>query len=178
MFHESTLKGVWLLSSKIYRDNRGTTNEWFNLSIAPSNFAGIQLSQLIIAESKKNVIRGIHFSGEENPQYKIIKCVQGTILDIVIDLRKESSSFGKYEMFLLDSKEQKTLMIPNGFGHGYQAITKKVIVEYALQTSFRFEDEHVINPFDTDLNIPWRKGKYTLSIKDRTAKNFKQHFNI
>jgi dTDP-4-dehydrorhamnose 3,5-epimerase len=176
IFKESSLKGVWIHSSKVHKDPRGTTNEWFNLTIVPNNFTEIKISQLLTTQSKKNVIRGIHFSGEENPQYKIIKCLHGTILDVVIDLRRNSSSFGKYEIFLLDAKEQKTLMIPNGFGHGYQVISKHAVVQYALQTNFRFEDEHVINPFDIDLNIPWHAGEYILSPKDRNGKNFNQYF--
>jgi len=176
-FKESFMKGVWLYRSEVHLDNRGTTSEWFNSKNAPINFAGITITQLITATSQKDVIRGIHFSSIENPQYKLIKCMQGTILDVVVDLRRDSSTFGKYEMFQLDSTKAETLMVPKGFGHGYQAISDNVIVQYALETNFRFDDEHTINPFDKTLNIPWRGDRHILLNRDRNGKDFNSYFN-
>jgi dTDP-4-dehydrorhamnose 3,5-epimerase len=175
-FKESSLKGIFLRSSKMHLDKRGSTSEWFNSESLPVNFHNLEINQLISAVSKKNVIRGIHFSGENNPQHKIVKCIDGTILDIVIDLRKNSDTFGKHEVFILDSSKPETLFISKGFGHGYQVLSKNAVVVYALQTNFDFKDEYVINPFDAKLNLPWRKGKYTLSNRDSNGKNFDHYF--
>jgi dTDP-4-dehydrorhamnose 3,5-epimerase len=175
-FKKSLLEGVWLYCPKIHLDERGSTSEIFNSKLVPSNFNKINITQLLIAKNNKNVIRGLHFSRIENPQFKLINCVEGTILDVVIDLRKNSKTFGKHEIFLLDSVNTETLMIPNGFGHGYQVISEGATVHYALQTNFRFEDEFVINPFDPVLNIPWHPGKHILSYRDKHGANFDQYF--
>lgn len=173
---ESKLSGVFLRNSENHFDGRGSTNEWFDSISAPANFKNIEINQLITAKSKKNVIRGIHFSGINNPQVKIVKCIDGVILDFVVDLRIESDTFGKFDRFVLDSKQAETLLIPSGFGHGYQVLSKNAVVVYALQTNFDFEDEHVINPFDSKLGIPWQKGKFTLSKRDSGGKNFDHYF--
>ena len=176
IFKKSSLDGVWLCSPKIHKDERGSTSEFFNSTLMPSNFDKINITQLLTAKNHKNVIRGLHFSGLKNPQFKLINCVQGVILDIVVDLRINSKTFGRHESFLLDSINAETLMIPNGFGHGYQVVSEGAIVQYALQTSFRFEDEFVINPFDPVLNISWHTGSYILSDRDRNGKSFNYYF--
>jgi dTDP-4-dehydrorhamnose 3,5-epimerase len=175
-FKKSLLDGVWLCNSKIHKDERGSTSEIFNATMIPSNFDKLNITQLLIAKNYKNVIRGLHFSGLENPQFKLINCVQGVILDVVVDLRINSKTFGKHEVFLLDSINAETLMIPEGFGHGYQVISEGAIVQYALQTNFRFEDEFVINPFDPTLNVPWHTGSYILSDRDKNGENFDYYF--
>jgi dTDP-4-dehydrorhamnose 3,5-epimerase len=176
-FKESYIKGVFLRKSAIHFDERGLTNEWFDSISAPVNFNKIKINQLITAKSKKNVIRGVHFSGIKNPQFKIVRCIDGIILDFVVDLRTDSNTFGKYDHFILDSNKAETLFIPSGFGHGYQVLSKNAVVVYALQTNFHFEDEYVINPFDIKLDLPWQKGKYALSKRDSGGKNFDEYFH-
>jgi dTDP-4-dehydrorhamnose 3,5-epimerase len=175
-FNESFLNGVFLRNSPIHLDQRGSTLEWFDSVSLPANFKNMQINQLISATSKKNVIRGIHFSGTNNPQNKVVRCINGTILDIVIDLRRSSDTFGRHEIYILDSNRPETLFIPNEFGHAYQVLSKNATVVYALQTNFEFGNEHVINPLDPKLNLPWRKGKYTLSNRDLNGKNFDHYF--
>jgi len=171
-FQESNIKGIWLQSSMVHKDIRGTTVEWFNSNSVPIDFSRIKINQLISATSKENTIRGIHFSNKDNPQFKIIKCIKGIIIDVVVDLRVNSKTFGNHEVFILDSENSETLMISNGFGHGYQVISDSAVILYALQTNFRFEDEHVLNPFDPDLKIPWQGSTHLLSDKDRKGNNF------
>jgi dTDP-4-dehydrorhamnose 3,5-epimerase len=175
-FNESFLNGVFLRKSQIHLDKRGSTLDWYDSVSLPPSFQNLEINQLISATSKKNVIRGIHFSGTNNPQNKVVRCISGTILDVVIDLRKSSDTFGKHEVFILDSCKPETLFIPYEFGHAYQVLSKNATVVYALQTNFEFGNEHVINPFDPKLNLPWRKGKYTLSDRDSNGKNFDHYF--
>jgi dTDP-4-dehydrorhamnose 3,5-epimerase len=170
--------GIWTYESKKHYDERGSTYEWFNSEVRPQIFNNYNITQLLTSVSIKNVIRGIHFSKRSNPQFKIVKCVAGKILDVVIDLRMESPTFGKIDTFELDSKDSKSIMISDGFGHGFQVLSDEAIVEYAIQTNFRFEDEYVINPFDSNLGIPWQGIDYVLSDKDRNAKNLDAYFSI
>jgi dTDP-4-dehydrorhamnose 3,5-epimerase len=175
-FQKSTIEGVWTFKSKVHKDIRGSTWEWFNNTIFSENFSNVKITQLLTAESKKHVIRGIHFSARNNPQYKIVKCTYGSILDVAIDLRRESRTFGQYEVFSLNSTDPMSIMIPEGVGHGYQVISKTATVEYALQTNFQFEEEYVINPFDKFLNIPWKGRDFILSDRDLNGKNFYYFF--
>lgn len=170
--------GIWTYKSKIYYDDRGSTYEWFNSEITSKIFNNYNITQLLTSVNRKNVIRGIHFSKRSNPQFKIVKCAAGKILDVVIDLRIESPTFGRIDTFELDSKYSNSIMISDGFGHGFQVLSEDAIVEYAIQTNFIFEEEYVINPFDANLGIPWRGIDHILSDKDRNAKNLEAYFSI
>ena len=176
-FQKSSIEGVWTFKPKIRKDIRGSTWEWFNINIVPEDFSKVKITQLLTAQSKKHVIRGIHFSAKDNPQYKIIKCTYGSIIDVAIDLRTDSKTFGQYEMFILRSTDPMSIMIPEGVGHGYQVISETATVEYALQTNFRFEEEYVINPFDEFLNIPWQGSDFILSDRDLRGKNLDYFFD-
>ena len=171
------LDGVWISRAEINHDRRGTTYEWFNSTVRPKGFEDLEITQLLTSVSKKNVIRGMHFSMRNNPQFKLIKCTDGKILDIVIDLRMESATFGKFDLFELDSVTADTIMISEGFAHGYQVLSNRAIVDYALQTNFKFEEEHVINPYDPRLKLPWKGKHHILSDRDRSAGNFDTFFN-
>jgi dTDP-4-dehydrorhamnose 3,5-epimerase len=174
----SVLKGVWTHQADNFNDNRGTMHEWFNSKSNPGEFASIQINQLLTARSVNNVIRGIHFSGRNNPQLKLVTCTSGKILDVVIDFREGSDTFGLHDIFILDSNKSQTIMIPPGLGHGYQVLSDEAVVQYALQTKFNFTAEFVINPFDLKLDVPWLSEKHILSDRDLNGKNFDYYFDI
>lgn len=174
----SVLKGVWLHQAKNHSDIRGSMYEWFNAKSVLHNFGDIQISQLLSVRNINNVIRGIHFSAKDNPQIKLVNCTSGTILDVIIDFRDGSETFGLHDVFVLDSRNSQTLMIPDGFGHGYQVISNEAIVQYGIQTQFNFQKEYVINPFDPTLGIRWQSGKHILSERDRKGKSFDYYFDL
>ena len=172
-FQESSLKGVWVHHSKTNHDDRGSTSEILNISQMPSEFEGLVITQLLEATSSRGVIRGIHYPSPDNPQVKIVRCVQGQIRDVVIDLRTDSPTFGKYAVFELSSEIKSSLMISQGFGHAYQVLSTDATVVYALQTNFNFSQEFSINPLDASLELPWAKIAPVLSARDASAPDFK-----
>jgi dTDP-4-dehydrorhamnose 3,5-epimerase len=174
----SVLKDVWIYQAENYSDSRGSIYEWFNAKSVPDNFVDFKISQLLTARNINNVIRGIHFSATDNPQIKFVNCTSGKILDVVIDFREGSETFGLHDVFELDSKNCQTIMIPDGFGHGYQVISNEATVQYGLQTQFNFQKEYVVNPFDPTLGILWRPGKHILSSRDLIGKNFNHYFDF
>jgi dTDP-4-dehydrorhamnose 3,5-epimerase len=174
----SILKGVWIHQADNFSDSRGSVHEWFNSESNPGEFAHIQINQLLTARNVNNVIRGIHFSGKNNPQLKLVTCASGKILDVVIDFREGSDTFGLHDIFILDSNKSQTVMIPHGFGHGYQVISSEATVQYALQTQFDFQEEFVVNPFDSKLGIPWLSEKHILSDRDLSGENFDYYFDL
>ena len=168
-FNETKLAGVWVQKPKSFPDTRGTTSEIFNLTNLPPELRGIEITQILETRSSLGVIRGIHYSSLTNPQVKIVRCVQGEIRDCVIDLRPNSSTYGKYEVFELDSLNVTNLIISPGFGHAYQVLSNDATVLYALQTNFNFHQEYSIYPLDKDLSIPWANIQVVLSDRDLTA---------
>ena len=177
-FLNSELAGVVIYSPDIHVDSRGATTEWFSSQNLPPDFVDFRLNQLLSVRNEENVIRGVHFSNSGNVQLKIVKCTYGLILDIVVDLREESPTFGRYESFILNSDEEKTLFIPHGFGHAYQVLSSSATVQYALQTNFDFENEYVIDPFDDYLSLPWRGENHILSSRDKGGADFKTFFGL
>jgi len=175
-FIESKLSGVFKYSPVVYFDLRGSITEWFNSQHLPLNFNDFSINQLLTVKNQKNVIRGIHFSDLRNVQSKILKCSQGVIMDVVVDFRVDSSTFGKHEMFILDSELDETLFIPHGFGHAYQVLSDSATIEYALQTQFKFEEEYVLNPYDKTIGIVWEGKNHILSPKDKNGADFETYF--
>ena len=155
----------------MYQDERGTTSEILNIPSLIMEGSKFEVSQLLESRSKRNVIRGIHYSDASNPQVKVVRCIDGQIRDCVIDLRAGSSTFGQYEAFELSSEANQTLIISSGFGHAYEVITESATVLYAIQTNFRFDLEYSINPLDPELALPWETSSPILSEKDSAAKS-------
>ena len=172
IFNHTKLDGVWVHKPKSFKDTRGTTSEILNLTNLPPEIKELEVSQILEARSSLGTIRGIHYSSRNNPQVKIVRCVQGKIRDCVIDLRPDSFTFGQYEVFDLDSNDATNLIISPGFGHAYQVISVEATVLYALQTNFNFFQEHSIYPLDKDLALPWANIPVVLSDKDLTAPGY------
>lgn len=172
-FKETSLKGVWTYLPISNLDNRGSTRELFNVTHLPAEFTGTSVDQILEATSSYGVIRGIHYASISNTQSKIVRCLEGEIRDIVIDLRIDSPTFGDYEVFEMNSKEDSTIFISHGFGHAYQVLSTNATVLYALQTDFVFSEEFTINPLDRDLALPWQDIPAILSTRDANAPGFK-----
>ena len=173
IFKEASLKGVWTQLPISNKDNRGSTKELFNITDLPPGFTGSSVTQILEAVSSYGVIRGIHYASVGNIQSKIVRCIEGEIRDIVIDLRLDSSTFGEHEVFELNSKDDTSIFISHGFGHAYQVLSKKATVLYALQTDFNFSEEFSINPLDSDLALPWKDIPAILSPRDADAPGYK-----
>lgn len=169
---QSKFPGVWLRENVVYSDERGTTSEMLNVSSLKIENGKLEISQILESRSRKNVIRGIHYSDISNPQIKVVRCISGQIRDFVIDLRANSATFGQYELFNLSSEVHQTLIVSSGFGHAYEVISETATVLYAIQTNFNFDLEFSINPMDSDLALPWKTSKPILSKKDSAARSF------
>ena len=134
----------------------------------------MQTSKLCIF--KKNTLRGIHLQKKPYSQMKIVRVVEGEILDVIVDLRKNSNSFGKYKKIILSSKNNKQIFIPHGFGHGYLTLSKTAKVVYFCSENYNKKSEVTVDVFDNDIKIDWGYKKIPLiSKKDSlgiSLKNF------
>ena len=167
---KTKFKDLIYFQDSIYSDKRGNLKEIFTKKKINKKF-----DLHIISQSKKNVIRGLHFQIKK-PQAKFITVISGKIFDVVVDLRKKSKTFGKKFEIILDSKKNECLYIPEGFAHGFQSLENNSIMLYAcsLKRYQKFERGLIWN--DKELNINWpNKKNNTISLKDKNNISFKTY---
>lgn len=163
-----------LFKKDIHLDKRGTFTESFNENvfkkITKVNFKCKQINYII---SKKNSLRGLHLQKNKHAQEKILRVIEGNILDVVVDLRKKSKYFGKHKLIKLSSAENHQIYIPSGFAHGYLTLSKIAKVEYLCSDFYNKTSEISIKWNDKNLAIKWPiKKKYYISKKDSNAISF------
>jgi dTDP-4-dehydrorhamnose 3,5-epimerase len=172
------MKEPSLIYLKKYSDNRGHFIEKFNKNIYrsitdPESETVLQNCPQWVQEnfsfSKKHVLRGIHYQ-YNNPQAKLVHCLHGEILDIIVDLRSSSSSFGKHFKFNLN--DEVMLYVPKGFGHSFLALSNDTIVEYKCSDYYSPNDQYTIKWDDKTLNINWGVESPIMSDKDSNGISF------
>jgi dTDP-4-dehydrorhamnose 3,5-epimerase len=176
-FEELDLQGVWLATSPTYQDSRGLFREWFKSSDFEKASGIIFItSQSNCSTSVENVIRGIHFSRSPIGQAKMVTCVQGSILDVVVDLRKSSETFMQSLQVELNSVNGSSVYIPSGFGHGFISLGETNTVVYNLTSEYDPENEFTIDAFDPMLNIAWPNKSVLRSERDLAAVGIQEMF--
>ena len=165
---KTNIKGLIILKGKTFYDTRGFLRETFKKKIIKKN-----LIFTIISKSNKNVLRGLHLQ-TKNAQDKYISVLKGKILDVAVDLRKNSKTFGKHFKLIISEKNSKSFFIPKGFAHGFLGLDKENIVLYGC-TNYRSKNHEVSLLWnDPDLKINWGVKKPILSSKDNNAITLKK----
>ena len=160
---KTKFKGLKIIKSKIYYDNRGYFREIAKKKILDKNFLFDCMSQ-----SKKNVLRGLHFQ-KKDPQAKLVTVAYGKIFDVAVDLRKNSKTFGKYFSIILSDNIGISIIIPEGFAHGFYCMSSKCIVYYKC-TKYRDKNSEMSLAWnDKSIKIKWPTTKPILSIKESTG---------
>ena len=163
-------EGVWELTPRTFRDNRGEFTEGFVqhklLAATGQNFT---VAQLNISTSIKGTIRGIHFSQLPPGQAKYVQCTAGEIIDFIVDVRPDSPTFGQWDSLTLDSSRHNAVHIPSGFGHAFQALSESATVVYLCDSPYSPETELGINPLDADIALEFPITAHILSDKDLQA---------
>ena len=166
------IEGVWVAESPIWRDDRGFFREWFkseDIKNATGRDFGIE--QANISLSSKGTLRGIHYSIAPRGQAKWVTCVSGAIKDVIVDIRPESPTFGKWVEVELRGDSGKAVLISEGLGHGFIALEDNTAVAYLVSTPFSPGYEFEINPLDEHITIDWGMQLSSLKIseKDKNA---------
>ena len=164
---KTKLKGLYILKGKAFYDKRGFLREVFKKKIIKKN-----LIFSILSKSKMNVLRGLHMQ-IKNPQDKYISVLKGKILDVAVDMRKKSKTYGKHHKVILSDKNCKSFFIPKGFAHGFLGLEKENIVLYSCTNYRNKQSETTISWNDKTLNIKWSIKKPILSKKDQKGISFK-----
>ena len=164
---KTKFKDLFVVNTRVFKDNRGWLKEEFKKKIVKKN-----LVFTVVSNSKKNVLRGLHMQ-TRNSQDKFLSVVKGKVLDVAVDLRKNSKTYGKHFKIILSEKNGKHLFVPNGFAHGILGLDKENILHYAC-TNYRDPKSEVsIKWNDANLNINWRVKKPIISKKDKFAISLK-----
>ena len=173
----TNFKDVLLITPTSYNDKRGSFQESFRLDKF-ENFLGrkIVFCQDNQANSKKGVIRGLHYQLEPYSQSKLVSVIKGEVLDVVVDIRKGSPTFGKHISFMLNENNQQHLFIPRGYAHGYITLSEESIFYYKVDNYFSKASEGSIANDDPKLNINWKlsKSEFIISEKDQNHNSLDQ----
>jgi dTDP-4-dehydrorhamnose 3,5-epimerase len=169
----TSIDGLIILNPRIFYDERGWFFESFNQNVfnkltnTSTNF--VQDNQSC---SKKNVVRGLHFQAPPYAQGKLVSVIKGRVIDIAVDIRKNSPTYGKYVSVELSSENKLMLWIPEGFAHGFVALEDDTIFSYKCTNYYSKESERTLQWNDPDLQIDWNIDKEILSEKDKVAQPF------
>lgn len=168
------LRGVMVIEPEVFLDARGYFLETYNAR----DFAELGISEQFVqdnqSQSKRGVLRGLHYQVEQ-AQGKLIRVLQGEIFDVVVDLRPESSSYGKWSGFSLSARELKMIWIPEGFAHGFYTLSETADVAYKATEFYAPEHARVILWNDPDLAVGWPLlGEPILSDQDKAGHSFRE----
>ncbi len=167
---KNKFKGLIVIENQKFIDKRG----FFREILVEKNLK-LRFPFNVISSSKQNVVRGLHYQLIK-PQGKFISVIKGKILDIALDLRKNSKTFGKYFEIILSEKNCKSIYIPGGFAHGFSCLDKENIVIYSCTNYRNKKSERGILWNDENLNINWRVKNPVISHKDKNNPKFKKFF--
>lgn len=176
-YRELDVPGAWEITPKLNGDPRGVFLEWFKSSVFEETVGHrLDLAQANCSVSAAGVLRGIHFADVPPGQAKYVTCAKGAVLDVAVDIRVGSPTFGRWDAVLLDDVDRRAIYLSEGLGHAFLSLEDDSTVLYLCSTGYSPGREHGIHPLDPDLGIAWptadRAGRPLtpqLSEKDAAA---------
>ncbi|MBY0425261.1 MAG: dTDP-4-dehydrorhamnose 3,5-epimerase [Cytophagales bacterium] len=171
-FRKAELEGLLEIFPKVFEDERGYFFESYNKTLFFSNGIKEEFVQDNQSFSKKGVLRGLHFQLDPYAQGKLVKVTLGKVMDVVVDIRKDSSTYGKHASFLLEASKNNMLYIPPGFAHGFVTL-EDAIFTYKCTNVYNKESEGGVLWNDPDLGIDWGVSNPIVSAKDMMLRPLK-----
>jgi dTDP-4-dehydrorhamnose 3,5-epimerase len=169
---ETPLKDCYIIHDTVFTDERGYFFESFNAKkFEEATGINVQFVQDNQSSSTYGVLRGLHFQTGEYAQAKLVRVLEGSVLDVAVDLRKYSSSFGKSFLLELTADNHKQLYIPRGFAHGFLVLSDKAVFFYKCDNFYNKESELGIKYNDPDLKIDWQLPEKDLVLSEKDKKN-------
>lgn len=168
---ETGFRDLKIIKPVIYKDSRGYFFESYNQSVLKND--GITFNPVQDNESRsvRGVIRGLHYQLNPFAQAKLIRVIDGRILDVVLDLRKGSGTFGKWFSAELDSENKDQLLIPRGFAHGFSVLSDIAVIQYKCDNVYSPQHERGISVNDPELGIDWKTGSSDKIISEKDLKH-------
>lgn len=181
IFEEIYLKGCYIITPKLFEDERGYFFESFNEhKFKKDTGIDVRFVQDNESKSSKGVLRGLHYQKNEFSQAKLVRVIKGKVLDVCVDLRQGSSTFGQHFSIILDDKNYKQLFIPRGFAHGFVTLEADTIFSYKCDNYYNKASESGIIFNDKTLDIDWSLPltELIISSKDKNLPTFEKLFKL
>lgn len=165
------LIGVYVLEPKKYSDSRGYFMESYNKQLLKEYIGDINFVQDNESKSSYGVVRGLHFQKPPYAQAKLVRVVQGKVLDVIVDIRKGSPTFGQHFSIELSAENHRQLFVPRGFAHGFSVLSDEVIFQYKCDNYYQPSSEGAVLWNDSELNIDWRVNNDHIVLSDKDRDN-------
>ena len=174
-FIETEIKGLWIIEPKVFADSRGYFMEAYKESEFIRHIGTVHFIQDNESRSAFGVLRGLHYQEGEAAQAKLVRVLEGRVLDVAVDIRNGSPTFGQYKMTELTADNKRQFFIPRGFAHGFLVLSETALFTYKVDNVYAPDAERCLNFQDPELNIPWPMdaSQLILSEKDKAGKFLK-----
>ena len=178
-FIPTEIEDCVIIEPKVFGDHRGYFFESFNQKQFEEHIGKVDFVQDNESRSSRGVLRGLHFQLPPYNQAKLVRCIEGEVLDIAVDLRKDSPSFKKYVAVKLSSENKRQLFVPRGFAHGFVVLSETAIFSYKVDNWYAPEHDSGIIWNDPEIGVDWQilASEVLLSDKDKTLKPLKDTVN-
>lgn len=173
-FEKTTIEGLLIIKPRIFNDERGYFYESYNKTSFAENGLDIEFVQDNQSLSQKGVLRGLHFQAPPFEQGKLVRVIKGSVLDVAVDIRPHSPTYGQYVSVLLSGENKTQFWIPPGFAHGFLTLEDNTLFCYKCTGPYSKESEGAILWNDPQLNIDWNIEKPIVSKKDQEAELFER----
>lgn len=172
IYNETEIKGVYVIEPRVFNDSRGYFFEAFKQEEFDAHISGVRFVQDNESKSGRGVLRGLHYQKGEFSQAKLVRVIKGRVLDVAVDIRKGSETFGKHVMVELSEDNKRQFFIPRGFAHGFLVLSDEAIFTYKVDNVYAPQSEASIRFDDPDLGIEWPMAadEIQTSEKDMKAK--------
>ena len=174
-FIKTAIQDVYIIEPSVFGDDRGYFLESFNLEKFEVNMFPIKFVQDNESKSSRGVLRGLHFQKPPFNQAKLVRCIEGRVIDVAVDIRKGSPTYGKHVAIELTGENKRQLFVPRGFAHGFSVLSDTAVFAYKVDNTYAPESDSGIRYDDKELNIDWglNKEEVQLSVKDKNLTLFK-----
>ena len=167
----TNIEGVFILQPKVFKDQRGYFFESYSKRELEEKVGKVDFVQDNESCSTKGVIRGLHFQRPPYSQAKLVRCVVGKVLDVAIDLRNESPTYGQHISVELSDENHREFFIPKGFAHGFEVLSDFAIFQYKCDEYYHPESEGGLDAFDKELDIHWRTPASEVIVSDKDTRH-------
>ena len=174
-FIKTAIQDVYIIEPSVFGDNRGYFLESFNLEKFEENVYPIRFVQDNESKSSKGVLRGLHFQNPPYNQAKLVRCIEGSVMDVAVDIRKGSPTYGEHVAVELSGENKRQLFVPRGFAHGFAVLSNTATFAYKVDNTYAAESDTGIRYDDAELGIDWglKEENIQLSEKDENLTLFK-----
>ncbi|MCU4177462.1 dTDP-4-dehydrorhamnose 3,5-epimerase [Carboxylicivirga sp. N1Y90] len=175
-FIKTKLEGCVIIEPKVFGDQRGYFFESFNQKQFEANVGKVDFVQDNESRSSRGVLRGLHFQLPPYNQAKLVRCIEGEVLDVAVDLRKDSPTYGQHVAVSLSDENKRQLFVPRGFAHGFIVLSRSAIFSYKVDNWYAPEHDSGVIWNDPELNIDWQLDEESilLSGKDKILKKLSE----